>query len=105
MTDLRRIGDISLTWGESLCWDDRRGRLYFVDCATNQLHWMDGAEPPLQSLPLPSLPTGVVPTEDHRLVIALGDGLHVVDPDASTTELLTPYPQELGLRANDTAAD
>jgi sugar lactone lactonase YvrE len=79
--------------------------LYFVDCATNQLHWLEGAEPPLHSLPLGSLPTGVALSEDGRLVIALGDGLHVVDADAGTVELLAPYPAELGLRANDAAAD
>src|SRR3954447_4647887 len=97
MSDIRRIGDFSLTWGESLRWDDRRGRLYFVDCATNQLHWLDGAElegaePRLHSLALPSLPTGVAPTEDGRLVIAMGDGIYVVDADAEAIDLLTPYP-------------
>ena len=38
---LRRIGDFTLTWGESLRWDDRRRRLYFVDCAAQTLHWLD----------------------------------------------------------------
>ena len=37
----RRIGNFSLTWGESLRWDDQRGRLYFVDCMKQQLHWLD----------------------------------------------------------------
>jgi sugar lactone lactonase YvrE len=45
---MQRIGDFSLTWGESLRWDDRRQRLYFVDIAAETLHWLDGAEPPLQ---------------------------------------------------------
>lgn len=99
------VADVSLVWGESLRWDDRRQRLYFVDCATNTLHWLDGGEPPLRSFVLPSLPTGVVLTEDERLVIALDDGLHVVDPDAATTELVAPYPAELGGRANDATAD
>src|SRR5687767_8423331 len=42
-----RVGDFTLTWGESARWDDRRQRLYFVDCATPSLHWLDGGEPPL----------------------------------------------------------
>jgi len=100
-----RIGDFSLTWGESLRWDDRRQRLYFVDCAMQTLHWLDGAEPPLQTLAMPSMPTGLVLAEDGRLVAALDDGLHVVDPAAGTTELLSPYPDGLGGRANDAAAD
>jgi L-arabinonolactonase len=102
---MERIGTFTLTWGESLRWDDRRQRLYFVDCATQRLHWLDGAAPPLGTMPLPGLPTGVVLTEDSRLVICLDDGLHVVDPDAETVELLTPYPDGLHGRANDANAD
>jgi sugar lactone lactonase YvrE len=38
-------------------------------------------------------------------VAALDDGLHVVDTDAGTSELLSAYPEGLGGRANDAAAD
>ena len=99
------VGDVRLTWGESLRWDDRRQRLYFVDCATRTLHWLDAGEPPLGSQPLPGLPTGVVLTDDDRLVVALDDGFHVVDVHAGTTELLAAYPDGLGGRANDANAD
>jgi sugar lactone lactonase YvrE len=105
MPDLSRIGDFSLVWGESLRWDDRRRRLYFVDCGTQMLHWLEDAEPPLQSMPMPSLPTGLVLAEDGRVVAALDDGLYVVNPDAGQAERLTPYPAGLGGRANDAAAD
>ena len=100
-----RVGDVQLLWGESLRWDDRRRRLSFVDCATQTLHWLDRGEPPLQSMKLPTMPAGVVLADDDRLVVALDDGLHVVDPDAGTTELLAPYPVGLGGRANDANAD
>ena len=102
---MERIGDFTLTWGESLTWDDRRQRLYFVDCATQRLHWLDGAEPPLGTMQLPSLPTGVVLTEDSRLVVCLDGGLHVVDPDAETVEPLATYPPAMHGRANDAGAD
>jgi L-arabinonolactonase len=105
MVDISRIGDFSLLWGESVTWDDRRERLYFVDCAAQTLHWLDGAEPPLQSLTLPSMPAGIVLAEDGRLVGALDDALHVIDADNGTTELLSPYPSGIGGRANDAAAD
>src|SRR5687768_16024798 len=85
---LDRVDEVQLIWGESLRWDDRRERLYFVDCARQTLHWLDGGEPPLQTLQLSSLPTGVVLTQRDELVMCLDDGLHVVDPDAGTTELL-----------------
>lgn len=101
----RRIGDFSLVWGESLCWDDRKERLYFVDCVTRKLLWLDGAEPPLRELSLPSLPTATGLAEDGRVIVALDDGLHLVDADGGTSEMLTPYPEGLGARANDGTVD
>jgi L-arabinonolactonase len=105
MATLTRVGDFALSWGESLRWDDRRGRLYFVDCATQTLHWLEGAEPPLCSMQLPSMAAGIVLTEDGRLVVCLDDGLHVVDADAGTCELLAVYPEGMRGRANDANAD
>jgi len=102
---ISRVGDFSLLWGESVTWDDRRERLYFVDCAAQTLHWLDGAEPPLHSLKMPSMPAGIVLSEDGRLVGALDDGLHVIDADNGTTEPLSPYPSGIGGRANDASAD
>jgi sugar lactone lactonase YvrE len=97
---------VSVRWGESVRWDDRRGRLYFVDCAAHTLHWRDGeAFASVESMTLPSIPTGVVLAEDGRVVVALADGLHVVDPDTESIELLTKYPEGLGGRANDANAD
>jgi L-arabinonolactonase len=105
MTEIGRVGDFTLVWGESVRWDEQRDRLYFVDCGTQMLHWLDGAEPPLQSFALPSMPAGMALADDGRIVAALNDGLHVIDADARTTELLAAYPPGLGERANDAAAD
>jgi sugar lactone lactonase YvrE len=103
--DISRVGAFTLGWGESLVWDDRRDRLYFVDCAARTLHWLDeGSDEPHTFAP-PSMPTGIVPTEDGRLVAVLDDGLHLIDPDAGRCELLSPFPDELGGRANDACAD
>ena len=105
MASLERIGDFTLRWGESLRWDDRRRRLYFVDCASQTLHWLDDAAPPLYSMVLPTMPTGLVLTESGQLVACLDDGLHVVDPDSGTSELLATYPAGMHGRANDANAD
>jgi L-arabinonolactonase len=105
MLGFTRIGDFILSWGESLRWDERRQRLYFVDCATQTLHWLDQAEPPLRSLTLPTMPAGLVLTDGDQLVACLDDGLHVVDPDAGTSELLAAYPDGMRGRANDANAD
>jgi sugar lactone lactonase YvrE len=105
MTRQTRVGDFVIPWGESLRWDDARRRLYFVDCAGHTLHWLDGAEPPLHTVQLASLPTGVALTEGEQVVVCLDDGLHVVDPDAGTAELLSTYPEGMHGRANDANAD
>ena len=77
MPDLARVGGFSLVWGESLRWDDRRHRVYFVDCATQMLHWLDDVDAPLRSLKLDSMPAGVVLTDEGPLVVCLDDGLYV----------------------------
>ena len=100
-----RVGDFTLGWGESLVWDERTSRLYFVDCAARTLHWLNGGEGELHTLALPSMATGIVPTENGMLIGALEDGLFVIDPDGRTTRLLSAYPAGLGARANDACAD
>ena len=103
--EISRIGDFELTWGESLRWDDERQRLYFVDCASNRLHWLERGEPPLQTLDLPSLPTGIALSMGREVVMCLDRGLHVVDPDSGSIELLASYPEGMHGRANDANAD
>lgn len=103
--EIARIGDVRLGWGESVVWDDRTDRLYFVDCAKRTLHWLEGSHGELATMAMPSMPTGIVPAEDGRLVAVLDDGLHVVDVDAGTTELLALFPEEIGGRCNDACAD
>lgn len=103
--ELTRIGAFHLGWGESLVWDERRDRLYFVDCAAQTLHWVQGGDGDLHTVALPSMAAGLVPTDDGTLVGALDDGLYVIDPDVGTAHLLSRYPHELGARANDACAD
>jgi L-arabinonolactonase len=103
--DITRVGSFTLGWGESLVWDEEAQRLFFVDCAAQALHWLDDGDDSLHTMVLPSMPAGLVPTTDGRLVAALHDGLHVVDVDAGAVDLLSPYPAELDGRANDACAD
>ena len=103
--NISRIGDFVLGWGESLVWDEQRSRLYLVDCAAQTLHWLDDGDDELHTYRPPSMPTGIVPTEDGALVVVLDEGLHIVDPDAGRSHLLAAYPDELGARANDACAD
>lgn len=103
--EITRIGDITTGWGESLLWDEQRQRLYFVDCAARTLHWLDDGRDEVQTLSAPSMPTGIVATTDGRVLAALDDGLHAVDPDSGRWTLVSPYPDEIGGRCNDMCAD
>ena len=99
------VGSFTTQWGESVTWDERRGRLWFVDCMASTLHWLDDGETAPGTMAMPSMPTGVVLATDGRLVVVLDDGLHAVDADAGTTERLSAFPPELGGRCNDACAD
>ena len=103
--EIQQVGDTSFGWGESVVWDERRERLYFVDCLAWTLHWLDGGEIEVHGRRLSGMPTGVVPTEDGRLLVVLDDGLFVVDPETGSEELVARYPDELGGRCNDACAD
>ena len=105
VVEVQQVGDIRLGWGESLLWDEQRQRLYFVDCATWDLCWLDDGSDRPHTLRCPSMPTGIVATDDGRLVVTLDDGLHLLDPDGGRWELLASYPDRLGARANDLCAD
>lgn len=61
---MTRVGDVRLGWGESLVCDERRQRLYFVDCQASTLHWLDDDDATLQRFRLPSMPTGIVPADE-----------------------------------------
>ncbi len=92
MIEIQRVGAIKHLWGESLRWDDRRGRLYFVDAAALELHWLeDGALEP-KTLEMPSLPTGLVLTESGRVLVVLEDGVHLVDVDTGALEKFADNP-------------
>lgn len=104
--EITAVGSATYGWGESVVWDERRGRLYFVDCMTAMLHWLEGDE--THSRTLSSMPTGVVLTDDadDRLLIVLDDGLRLVDADTGAEERVAAYPEGLGGgRCNDACAD
>ena len=101
--NIERVGDFTTTWGESLVWDERRSRLYFVDTLGMAIHWLDGDA--RHTLATPQMPSGMVATDDGRLVVTMDDGLYVVDADAGTFELLSAYPERIGGRCNDMVAD
>lgn len=105
MSGFDAVGSFRTVWGESVFWDDQRQRLFFADCLSGTIHWLEGGAGDLCTYVPPSNPTGLVPTTDGRLVAVLDDGLYVVDVDAGSAELLSPFPEGIGGRGNDAVAD
>ncbi|HVT75418.1 MAG TPA: SMP-30/gluconolactonase/LRE family protein [Acidimicrobiales bacterium] len=103
--NITRVGDFTTTWGESLVWDERRSRLYFVDVLANTIHWLDGDSTEPQGLSTPQMPSGMVATQDGRLVVTFDDGLYVVDVDRGEFSQVSAYPERIGGRCNDMVAD
>jgi sugar lactone lactonase YvrE len=103
--DIHRVGDFTTTWGESLVWDERRSRLYFVDTLGMALHWLDDGSADPHTITTPQMPSGMVADEQGRLIVTMDDGLYRVDPDAEEWTRVTEYPAALGGRCNDMCAD
>jgi sugar lactone lactonase YvrE len=103
--DIQRVGDFSLTWGESLVWDERRSRLYFVDTLGRTLHWLEDDDDALHTIECPTMPSGMTTDEQGRIMVTGDDGLYRVDADANAWTLFSPYPEQLGGRCNDMCAD
>ena len=99
------VGDFRLGFGESLVWDEQRNRLYFVDCAARALHWLDDDDDHLHTYLPKSMPIGLALTTAGTLVAVLDDGLHEIDADARTSQLITAFPEAMGGRGNDICAD
>ncbi len=102
---IERIGDFTLEWGESLLWDDRRDRLYFVDTLGRTIHWLDDGRGALHTLDCPTMPSGMVNDAAGRIVVTGDDGIHRVDVDTGEWSMVAAYPEPLGGRCNDMCAD
>lgn len=105
MISVRRVGGFALKWGESACWDDRTRRLYAVDCLGPGIHWLQPEDGELQTLAMPSMPTGLVLREAGGVAVILQDGVFGIDPDCGTVERLAGPPPDEPFRLNDACAD
>ena len=101
-----RVTDTPDALGESPVWDDRIGRLWWVDGVGRRIRWHDPATGALGALSMPSVIGSVGLVEDGRLVAGLADGIHLVDPQTGGTEpLYRPDPPDPRARFNDGRVD
>ena len=93
--------------GESPVWDDRIGRLYWVDGVKRLIRWLDYAEDRHGEIQMPSMVGCVGLTEDEgRLIAGLADGIYLVDlADGAVAPLFRPDPANDQVRFNDGKVD
>jgi sugar lactone lactonase YvrE len=91
---------------ESPVWDDRTGRLVWVDLLGGIVHLTDIAIGADVAIPVGQIVGAVALCEDGRLVIAIEDGFARLDPSRGHVEVIAPVTAgDAGLRMNDGKVD
>ena len=75
---------------ESPVWDDRTGRLIWVDLLGGIVHLTDIAIGADVAIPVEQMVGAVALCEDGRLLIAIEDGFARLDPSRGHVEVITP---------------
>jgi sugar lactone lactonase YvrE len=92
--------------GEGPFWDDRAGRLWWVDITGREvLAWRPGEPAPVR-WPMPDFPSAVVLRERGGALVALRDGLYFLDPqDGRLEPFCRPEADRPANRANEAKCD
>jgi len=105
--DLRTLGRARCALGESPVWDERDGRLYFVDLRdTPAIHALDVASGDEARWPMPEDIGCIVPCTDGTLVAGLRSGFATFDRAHGTLDyFFDPEPDKHANRLNDGKCD
>jgi sugar lactone lactonase YvrE len=91
--------------GEGPVWDERSGRLVWVDIEGQALHSTDPVTGATTSMPMP-LPIGIaVPRRSGGFMAALEDGFHAIDTEGRSERVVAVDTDGGRLRFNDGACD
>jgi len=92
--------------GESPHYDERTGRVWWVDVLGCRVLWRTPSAGESGWLTTPAHVGAAVPTSSGRLVVCLPDGPSLLDPVDGRMRPLAQYPDTSpGLRSNDAKAD
>lgn len=80
--------------GEGAYWDSPTQKLYWVDILGMQLHIYDPATKSNASFPTPSRVGTVVPQTDSTAVVALDDGIYIINTNSGIISLLSDIEKE-----------
>jgi sugar lactone lactonase YvrE len=97
--------DAQARLGEGPVWDERSGRLMWVDIEGPALHFTDPATGTTTTQPMP-MPIGIaVPRRSGGFMAALEDGFHAIDTEGRTQRIAAVDMDGGRLRFNDGACD
>ncbi|WP_428924804.1 SMP-30/gluconolactonase/LRE family protein [Marinibacterium sp. SX1] len=93
--------------GESPIWDDRLGRLYWVDGVSRRIRYLDYASDRVTEIELPSMIGSIALCRDPgRLIAGLADGIYLVSlADGGLEPVHVPDPGNDRVRFNDGKVD
>ena len=92
--------------GEGAFWDHKNQRLFWVDIEGKQLHIYDPSKRTNRSLPTPSRIGTVVPQTDSTAVVALEDGIYLMELTDGVLDRISNVEQDiLTNRFNDGKCD
>jgi sugar lactone lactonase YvrE len=104
-TSVELVVDARAETGEGPVWDDRTGTLYWVDILGSVVHVTDPISATDRTIAV-GQPIGAVALRERGgLVLALRDGVALLDEDGGTPRMAARLPARPGIRMNDAKAD
>ncbi|MBR0686336.1 SMP-30/gluconolactonase/LRE family protein [Bradyrhizobium manausense] len=101
-----RVSTTAAQLGESPLWDVARQRLYWVDGVSRRISSYEPERGTARHWDVPSMVGSVGLCEDDHLVVALADGIYLLDLDTGElTPLFQPAPLDPRVRFNDGKVD
>ncbi|GLT12045.1 SMP-30/gluconolactonase/LRE family protein [Sulfitobacter porphyrae] len=92
--------------GESPVWDDRSGRLWWVDGVAKMIRYFEPANDVHGDIEVPSFVGSIGLTEEGNLVAGLADGIYLIDVETgAATALHVPDKANERMRFNDGKVD
>lgn len=100
------LGDIRASLGEGPVWDERRGRLWWVDPMDSLLLCTDPTRGDTESFELEEVCTVPCLSQGNHLLLGVGDGFVRFDPDSRRSERIATLPEDPAkVRLNDGECD
>jgi len=99
--EIELLVDAAACVGEGPIWDERMGVLWWVDILGRTVHRTDPATADDQVIPVEQEVGAVALCENGQLLLALRDGIAVLDPTNGTTAMIAPADGSPGSRMND----